>query len=139
METANVNDPASLERIYSKADFEADARLNAQDKNTVRHGLMILSEPDGDGAFPVMRANRQVGEVEESASSIFLSPVLDTAERDAFVQNDTDYGGPVENRAPPRERQDPYRSFVEEVIQAARSARFPPGVPAERLKGFHGG
>ncbi|MCW2241162.1 hypothetical protein [Azospirillum canadense] len=139
METANVNDPASLEKVYSKADFEADARLNAQDKTTVLHGLMILSTPGGDGSFSIMRANRQVGEVEGTTHSIFVSPTLSSAESDAFFQNDTDYGGPVEQRDAPDERTDPYRSFLRDVLETARSARFPPAVPAERLKGFRGG
>lgn len=139
METVNVNDSASLERIYSKADFDADVRLNAQDKTTVLHGLMILSVPDRDGNFTIMRANRQVGEPNETSHSIFVSPALGSAEYGAFVQNDTDYGGPVERRDPPPERTDPYRSFLQEVFQTASSAQFPPAVPAERLKGFRGG
>ncbi|MBP2295736.1 hypothetical protein [Azospirillum rugosum] len=139
METANVNDPTSLETLYSKADFEKDARLNAQDKTTVLHGLMILSMPGDDGSFSITRANRQVGEVEDTSHSIFVSPRLSGAESDAFVQNDTDYGGPVEQRDPPRERTDPYRAFLDDVLQAARTARFAPAVPAEKLKGFRGG
>lgn len=143
METANVNDPASLEALYSKADFEADARLNAQDKTTVLHGLMILSMPDGDGRFSIMRANRQVGEDEDSSHSLFVSPRLSGSTSDAFVQNDTGYGGPVEPRTPaqerPQERTDPYGAFLRDVLDAARSAVFPPPAPAERLKGFRGG
>ena len=139
METANVNDPASVETIYSRADFEREARLNAQDKTTIQHGITILSAPDGDGNFSLMRASRHVGEVGESSHSIFVGPSLKTSEHGAFIQNDTGYGGPIEQHDPPKEPADPYRLFVEEIFQAVRSADFPPDVPPERLKGFHGG
>ena len=112
METANINDPASFERIYSRTDFEREARLNSQDKTTVQHGIAILSAPDGDGNFSVTRANRHVGEVGESSHSIFIGPSLEAPE---------------------------YGLFVEGVFQAVRSAHFPPDVPVERLRGFHGG
>ncbi|WP_448206458.1 hypothetical protein [Azospirillum sp. sgz302134] len=139
MQTANVNDPKSVEALYSRADFEKEARLNSQDKTTVQHGLMILSEPGPDGTFSLQRANRHVGEAQDTANSVFLCPLLNSAEYGAFVQNDTAYGGPVDPPKRPSDRADPYRAFIDDVIQAARTAHFPPGVPAECLKGFHGG
>ena len=139
METANVNDHRSFEKIYSRADFEREARLNAQDKTTVQHGITILSAPDGNGDFSLMRAARHVGEVRESSGSIFVAPSLKASEDGAFIQKDTDYGGPVERCDPPDDPADPYWSFVEDVFQTARSVHVPPAAPAERLKGFHGG
>ncbi|HYG85456.1 MAG TPA: hypothetical protein VD978_04290 [Azospirillum sp.] len=139
MATANVNDPGSLEAVYSRADFERDARLNAEDKTAVQHGVSILSAPDDAGTFSIVRADHHVGEVEESSHSIFLSPVLEPSEYGALTQDDTDYGGPVEEHSPPEESADPYQSFLEDVIRAARSAHFPDADVAERLKGFYGG
>ncbi|WP_448188005.1 hypothetical protein [Azospirillum sp. sgz301742] len=139
MPTANIHDPASVEAIYPRAEFEREARLNAQDKVTVQHGVTILSTPDGSGTFTLVRASRDVGETADSPHSIFVAPSLETSEYGAFIQNDTDYGGPVKRRDAPKDPADPYRSFVEEILQAARSARFPPAAPADRLRGFHGG
>jgi hypothetical protein len=138
MDTANVNDPKSLEAIYPRDAFEREARLNAQDKTTVHHGLKILSAPDENGNFSLTRANQHVGETQAASHSLFLCPLLPASEQDEFIQSEG-YGGPVERRDPPQDRGDPYRSFLEEVIRAAKSADFPPTDGAERLKGFHGG
>lgn len=139
VETANIDDPASVERIYSRADFERDSRLNAQDKTAIRHGITILSQPDTAGDFSLVRASRHVGEEAESTHSLFLYPELKPSEYGALIQDDTGYGGPVERHDVPEDPADPYRSFVEDVVQAARSAHFPPEAPPELLKGFHGG
>lgn len=139
MQTANVHDPSSFESVYPRSAFDNDARLNARDKETVAHGVMILSMPDADGNFSLTPSKRHVGEPDKTTHSIFLSPSLESSEYGAFVQNDTAYGGPVEPVDAPKEPSDPYRSFVEKVMQAARSADFPPEPPAELLTGFRGG
>ena len=138
MDTANINDPKSLERIYPRADYEEDAHRNAQDKNTVHHGLKILSAPGSDGSFTVTRANRHVGEVQAPTHSLFVCPFLSASEQEEFAQ-DGNYGGPVEKQDPPREKTDPYGAFLADVILTAKSAHFPPTDGAQRLKGFHGG
>lgn len=139
MQTANVHDPLSIESVYPRDAFDSDARQNARDKETVEHGVMILSKPDADGNFSLTRSKRHVGEPYEATHSIFLSPSLESSEYGAFVQNDTGYGGPVEPAAAPQEPGDPYRSFLESLMRAAREVDFPPPPPADRLKGFRGG
>lgn len=139
MQVANVNDAGSVEKLYSKADFETDARLNAQDKAVVHHGLKILTAPDANGDFTLIRANQHVGEEHAPVHSVFVSPFLEASEYGRFIQDGTDYGGPVEPASPPRDPADPYRSFIEDVLLAARSTHFPPALAAERLKAFLGG
>ncbi|HYH36968.1 MAG TPA: hypothetical protein VD860_02010 [Azospirillum sp.] len=139
MDTANINDPRSVEAVYPRSAFEQDARLNAQDKTTVQHGLTLLTAPDAEGRFGLTRANRHVGEVEDGHQTVFLGPQLPQGEYGRFAQDDTDYGGPVEQRDPPDDGEDPYRAFIADVIRAARATPPVPPIPAERLQGFRGG
>ena len=139
MHTANIHDPLSIESVYPRSAFDSDARLNARDKEAVAHGVMILSMPDSDGNFSLMRSKRHVGEPDKTTHSIFLSPSLESSEYGAFVQSDTNYGGPMEPVEAPQELGDPYRSFVETLMQTARDADFPPAPSADRLTGFRGG
>ncbi|WP_207455926.1 hypothetical protein [Azospirillum sp. SYSU D00513] len=138
MEKANVNDLSSLERVYPRDAYEEEARRNAQDKNTVHHGLKILSAPDGEGNFDVMRANRHVGEVPAPTHSLFVCPFLPAAEQEQFTQ-DRNYGGPIQKPEGTENRTDPYQAFLAQVVATAKSADFPPTDGEERLKGFHGG
>lgn len=139
MDTANINDPRSVEAIYPRAAFEEDVRRNAQDKTTVQHGLKLLAAPDAEGRFRLTRANRHVGEVEDGHHVVLLCPQLPQGEYAHFVQDDTDYGGPVEQRDPPADAEDPYRAFIADVIRTARATPPLPPIPAERLQGFRGG
>lgn len=139
MQTANIHDPRSIESVYPRSAFDNDARQNARDKEAVEHGVMILSMPDADGNFSLTRSQRHVGEPGATTHSIFLAPTLDSSEYGALLPSDTDYGGPVEAATVPKTPGDPYGSFVDSLIQAARGADFPPPPPAESLKGFRGG
>ncbi|MGY0712557.1 hypothetical protein [Azospirillum argentinense] len=139
MQTANIHDPLSIESVYPRSAFDADARQNARDKETVEHGVMILSMPDADGNFSLKPSHRHVGESEVTTHSIFLSPRLESSEYGALTPSDTGYDAPIEPAEAPETSGDPYRSFVESLIQAARGADFPPPPPAESLKGFRGG
>ncbi|CAO3378532.1 hypothetical protein [Azospirillum argentinense] len=139
MQTVNIHDPSSIESVYPRSAFDTDARQNARDKEAVEHGVMILSMPDADGNFSLTRSQRHVGEPGATTHSIFLSPTLDSSEYGALVPSDTGYDGPIEPAEASPTSGDPYRSFVDSLIQAARDADFPPQPPAESLKGFRGG
>lgn len=139
MQTANIHDPLSIENVYPRSAFDNDARQNARDKEAVEHGVMILSMPDAEGNFSLKPSQRHVGEPDAATHSIFLSPTLESSEYGALIPSDTGYDGPIEPAEAPRTSGDPYRSFVESLIQAARDADFPPPPPAESLKGFRGG
>ncbi|TWA74294.1 hypothetical protein FBZ82_101309 [Azospirillum brasilense] len=139
MQTANIHDPSSIESVYPRSAFDNDARQNARDKEAVEHGVMILSMPDADGNFSLKPSQRHVGEPETTTHSIFLSPTLENSEYGAIKPSGSGYDGPIEPAEASETSGDPYRSFVESLIQAARGADFPPQPPAESLKGFRGG
>ncbi|ALJ37280.1 hypothetical protein D9623_14400 [Azospirillum brasilense] len=139
MQTANINDPLSIESVYPRSAFDNDARQNARDKEAVEHGVMILSMPDADGNFALKPSQRHVGEPETTTHSIFLSPTLENSEYGALNPSGSGYDGPIEPAESVKTSSDPYRSFVDSLIQAARDADFPPSPPAESLKGFRGG
>ncbi|CAO3451866.1 hypothetical protein [Azospirillum argentinense] len=139
MQTANIHDPLSIESVYPRSAFDNDARQNARDKEAVEHGVMILSMPDADGNFSLKPSQRHVGEPETTTHSIFLSPTLENSEYGALDPSASGYDGPIEPAEAPKTSGDPYRTFLESLIQAARDADFPPPPPAESLKGFRGG
>jgi hypothetical protein len=148
MTSARINDRASVERLYPRDAFEADAGSNAQGKATVLKGLRILSGPDASGAFRVARASQHVGEVHAGeaqgrGNGLFLAPDLG-ANFAALAQKDTDYGGAEEKADAMRSvdaRAAEYDAFIDRVIAAASASDFeePIGRGEERLKGFHGG
>lgn len=140
MPTATIHDPASVEAAYGRDDFERDARLNADDKTTVHHGLAILSTPDAEGRFALAHENRHVGDADRSTHSLFVYPTLPLDDWADFSEDGKDHGVPAgDGAATPPVKADAYRAFLEEVLDAARNAHFPPEVPAEALKGFRGG
>lgn len=142
MATANVNDRTTIERLYPREAFARDAGRNADPKATAQHGLRIESEPDGTGAFALSPASRALVEEDMGLHSLFLAP---TRSYDAALEpGGAAYGGTAERRdGPAAERsaaQRAYESFIDRVLEAARSVRFQELDPQdERLKGFHGG
>jgi hypothetical protein len=148
MTSASIHDRASVERLYPRDAFEADAGSNAQAKTSVLKGLRILSAPDEAGSFQLARASQHTGEVHVAdaqgrGNGLFLAPNLG-ANFAALMRKDTDYGGAEEKQdalASVAARQDDYAAFIDRVIATAQAADFeqPIGRGEERLKGFHGG
>ena len=69
---------------------------------------------------------------------------FDAKKRAALMKDDENYGGPVEKGdalAAARDSADGYRSFIDSILETARTADFqtPIGRGEERLRGFHGG
>jgi hypothetical protein len=142
MPEANVNDRASIERLYPREDFERDAGENARAKATVHRGLRIVSPVDAAGRFSAERASRHVGEDDPEADTVFVAPFL--AEAQAPLQQGDAYGGPVEAVGPQdidAQKTDDYRAFIDRIVESAKAAEFksPIGRHEERLRGFHGG
>lgn len=148
MTTASINDRASLERLYPREAFEADAGSNARGKAAVLKGVRILSGPDAGGTFRIARASQHVGEVHAGeapgrGNGLFLAPDL-AANFAALAQKDNDYGAAEEKADAMRSveaRAAEYDAFIDRVMATARQADFeePIGRGEERLKGFHGG
>jgi hypothetical protein len=142
MPDANINDPASIERLYPREDFERDGGENGRAKATVHRGIRILSPVAPDGRFSAERGTRHVGEADPEGDTVFLAPFL--TEANAPLQQGAAYGGPVEAGDASdiaAQKSDDYRAFLDRVAEAAKAAEFksPIGRHEERLRGFHGG
>jgi hypothetical protein len=142
MAQANVNDRASVERLYPRAEFERDAAANSDAKATVLRGLRIVTRPDGNGNFTAERTSRHVGERDPEGDTVFLAPYFGRAY--APLQQSEAYGGAEESAdaaATAANKADDYDAFIDRMIAAARSADFKPpiGRAEERLRGFRGG
>jgi hypothetical protein len=139
----NINDPSSIERVYPRSAYDEDVGENSRAKAEVMHGVRIVSAPAADGTFELLRASRQVAEIDVESDSIFLFPVL-PGQTDAPVRQSSGYGeahpDPDASR-PDRSRNAGYEDFVTRVLRAAENARFKPPVGRhdERLEGFRGG
>lgn len=135
MGAANVNDRSTIEAIYPRQAFEADAARNSLANATVLHGLLIVSEVSASGAFDLQRAKRQVGEGDPLGDTLFLAPFP----RNAYAQQNPGYGAPGEQ--PDRPGQEDYGAFLERVLAAVAQAAFkePIGRHEKRLRGFRGG
>ena len=140
MQTANVNDRASIEALYPRAAFDEDAAKNALPKTQVLYGVRIDSEPDEGGSFALVRARHHVGEMTNFAEAVFLFPEEPHLSA-TLVGSDPDAGMPQEADDPSDLRRKEYEAFIDRVLDAARRADFadPIGRDEERLKGFHGG
>jgi len=142
MPHANINDRASLERLYPQDDFERDAGENSDAKATSHRGLRILSAVGPDGAFSAERGLRHVGEADPESDTVFVAPFL--AQSYAPLQQTDIYGGPAATGDPGQRGQDKaddYQTFIDRIIAAAKAAEFKPAVGRheDRLRGFHGG
>ena len=142
MSSANVNDRASIERLYPREAFEADAARNALPKADVLHGVRIASEIAADGAFALQRTSQQVGENDPLGDTLFLAPFLGGAE--GTLRQKPDYGGAEESPgalAKTADKGPDYDAFVDRIVETARRAAFkdPIGRHEPRLRGFHGG
>lgn len=141
MNSANLDDRASLERIYPRDAFERDARENARADNAVVHGVRILSAPDASGSFTFAPARQHVGEGDPEGDTVFIAPAL--ADASAELKVGAGYGGAENTGAPPPKASDRsrYDGFLDALVAAARRADFKTAIGRgeERLRGFHGG
>lgn len=140
MPEANIDDRASIERLYPRDDFERDAGENALAKATVHRGLRIVSPVGRDGRFTAERASRHVGEENPEGDVVFLAPFL----AEASLNQSGSYGGPVEAGDAldaTSHKADDYQNFIDRILKAAKSAEFKSaiGFKEDRLRGFHGG
>jgi hypothetical protein len=114
--STNIDDRASIERAYPLDRFREDANRNSIPNAPVLHGLTIVSPPDAGGAFQLRHAERQSGERDGDGYAAFVPAMGHAGDGDEAA----------------------YASFIDRVIEAARSLR--EVEPADgRLRGFHGG
>jgi hypothetical protein len=141
MPTANIFDRASVEAIYPRDVYQAEAAQNSVGNAQEQRGLRIDSAPDSEGNFRLARAVRDVGEAAGTRDSLFLSPTMESREYGRFAEMPGREGGMEERRNPPAPDGNDYAAFIDRIIEAARNAQFPEriGPGDDRFKGFHGG
>ena len=128
MARADLNDRRSVESVYSFDDYGRDSARNEDVANPVRHGVRVASAPDPDGCFELTVAAQQAGERDPEGDSVFLAP----------YRTEPPAGEP--SASPEGLRRHAYDTFIDGVIETARTAAFKPPVGRDaRLKGFHGG
>jgi hypothetical protein len=119
MPMANINDRASIERIYPRDAFHRDANFNSLQNTPILHGVTVLSAADETGAFELARHERQTGERDVTQDAKFL-PATPTEQSVGH-----------EDEA--------YASFLARIVDVARSGVRPHQGGESRLHGFHGG
>jgi hypothetical protein len=122
MQQPNINDRATIERIYPRAVFQQEANANARANASVLCGVRIASAADDRGAFDLARASRHAGESDQSDGAIFLSPAPQ----------------PAAPGAPSPAWDDAYARFIDKIIDTATRAEFArsPGPGDARLRGL---
>lgn len=140
MQSVNINQRDTIESYYPLDSFVHDANQNARGKATVMHGLRIVSAPDADGTFKVTKGQHNVAEDDANHDALFLYSVRDD-DNNWFDKGEADASKAVHAKEHPVDVSDLYRSFIDRVIEAARTAHFQNdiGRGEPRLKGFHGG
>jgi hypothetical protein len=140
MQSVNINQRDTIESYYPLDSFVHDASQNARGKALVMHGLRILSAPDADGTFKVSKGQHNVAEDDDNHDALFLYSVRDD-DNNWFDKGEADASKAVHAKEHPVDVSDLYRSFIDRVIEAARTAHFQNdiGRGEPRLKGFHGG
>ncbi len=118
---ADLNDRATVERIYPFDAFEADAGANSMGKAAVRHGLRIETVPDASGAFRVARATHAPADFETLKAHGFLCPYMGRA-YGFFRLAGGMRGAVTEERDIFDPLRDEYEAFIDTVLQAAREA-----------------
>jgi hypothetical protein len=142
MGSANANDRATIEAIYPREAFEADAAQNSRPDAAVLHGVLIASKIAESGAFALQRAKRHVGEEDPLGDTLFLAPF--PRDGRASLQQTSAYGVSGQKPAGPPaagRRAGEYADFIDRVLAAAAAAEFKDaiGQHEERLRGFRGG
>ena len=135
MPEANVNDRASLERLYPPEAFAEDVGANAIPNAQVLRGLRIETRPDPSGRFRLARAARHVGEDNDLGEALFLAPFM-TRTADTLVDSGVASG--MAEKGGPLGKTVDYAGFLDRVIAAARSAPSgaSPGPGEARLQGL---
>ena len=123
MPIANVNDRASIERVYPAEAYAADASVNERPKAETLHGVRVRSGPDAAGDFELAPARQHVG---EEPGAAFLAPHRrDQAHDRAMTDPDPRAG---------------YAAFVDDIIRTAGEFGFEPaaspGPGDPRLRGL---
>ena len=123
MTSANISDRRSVEKIYPRDVWEAEAANNSQGGQKILGGLLIESQPDDAGNFHLRRTTRGSAEIEGSQHYvIFICPYMGRA-YDVFTPIFGVHGAIKEKHDALESVDDEYDDFIARVLDAASHAR----------------
>jgi hypothetical protein len=122
MSIGDLIDRQSIERIYPREVWEADAGLNSQGRDASQRGVLIALSSGKDGLVHIRRAVRYVGEGMMEANGVFLCPYLGRA-YDIFVAAAGIHGAVVEKHDALEDVSSEYTGFIDGVLATARWLR----------------
>jgi hypothetical protein len=132
MDRANIDDRASIARLYPFAAFLGEANANMRARASIWRGVEIIAGPDDEGWFPMTRASRHAGERELPGGAVFLCPFAQA------TGHAPDYPAPTAGEGAADWRTTAYDAFIDKIIAAARPMppEPAPGAGDIRLKGL---
>ena len=132
MDRTNINDRASIARLYPFAAFLAEANANVRARASMWRGVEIIAGPDAEGWFPMTRASRHAGEREVAGGARFLCPFAEA------TGHAPDCFAPAAGAGGADGRTTAYDAFIDKIIAAARAMppEPAPGAGDIRLKGL---
>jgi hypothetical protein len=128
MDRTNINDRASIARLYPFTAFLGDANANVRARASMWRGVEIIGGPDAEGWFPMTRASRQAGEREVAGGARFLCPFAQA------TGHAPDYSAPAAGASGADGRTTAYDAFIDKIIAAARTMPPEPAPGADDIR-----
>src|SRR5215472_18701686 len=113
MDRTNINDRASIARLYPFAAFLGEANANMRARASMWRGVEIIAGPDAEGWFAMTRASRHAGEREVAGGARFLCPFAEA------TGHAPDYPAPAVGAGDADGRTTAYDAFIDKIIAAA--------------------
>src|SRR5690242_21837997 len=110
MDRANVNDRASIARLYPFAAFLGEANANVRARASIWRGVEIIGGADAEGWFSMTRASRHAGERDVAGGARFLCPFAQGTAHAPDCPAPAAAGGGADGRAVA------YEAFIDEII-----------------------
>jgi hypothetical protein len=109
----------SIEAIYPRDIFRAEAPSNSGGRAKVLRGIRVERTPGAKGPIRIVRATRYVGDVTETRGVVFVCPYMGYS-YGLFSLDRGVHGPVVENADPFEQHPEEYDAFIGRVIAAAQ-------------------
>jgi hypothetical protein len=114
--------------IYPFELFESDAAQNSTAEATIRHGLLIETEPEGHGSLRLTRVTRAIGDPLEEPEAFLICPYMGRA-YGCFAMRGGEMGAVEEKLDIFDQHPEEYDAFINTVVAAAKE--FKPLAPPD--------
>ena len=129
---ANVNERASIERIYPLSAFDQDAGENSSGSSPRRCGVKVETVPDSVGAFRMARTSQALTGSTDAPGTAFLCPYMGRA-YGLFVISGGARGAVEERGDIFTDHLDEYAAFLDTLVLTARRLPRAPYLDPSRL------